>query len=104
VLNNIGSQLSRQQLLEALIDPSARLAPGYGQVSVTLKDGRKLEGTLREETAAVLAIEDITQGLQRVNVSDVATRTNGVSAMPNMGMLLTPREIRDVVEFLTTLK
>jgi hypothetical protein len=35
-------------------------------------------------------------------VSDIATRTNGVSAMPDMDLLLTPRQIRDVVEFLAS--
>ena len=99
-LAGVGSRLSRQQLLESLIDPSARLAPGFGQVSITLKNGQKLEGTLREETATAIAVEDPSRGLQRVNVSDIASRTNGISAMPNMGLLLTPREIRDVVEFL----
>jgi len=103
-LIGIGSRLTRAQLLESLIDPGARLAPGFGQVSVTLKNGQKLEGTLREESATALAIEDATRGLQRVQVSEIATRTNGVSAMPNMALLLTPAQIRDVVEFLATQK
>jgi putative heme-binding domain-containing protein len=103
-LVGIGSRLTRQQLLESLLDPSARLAPGFGQVSVTLKDGQKVEGTLREESATALAIEDASRGLQRVQVSEIASRTNGMSAMPPMGLLLTPREVRDVVEFLASQK
>jgi putative heme-binding domain-containing protein len=103
-LAGMGSRLTRQQLLESLILPSARLAPGYGQVSVTLKNGQKVEGTLREESAEAIAVEDTTRGLQRLQVTDIATRTNGVSAMPPMNLLLTPREIRDVVEFLATLR
>ena len=103
-LAGVGSRLTRQQLLESLIMPSARLAPGYGQVSVTLKNGQKMEGTLREESTTTIAIEDTTRGLQRIPVADIATRTNGVSAMPPMNLLLTPREIRDVVEYLASLK
>ena len=57
-LAGVGSRLTRQQLLESLIAPSARLAPGFGQVSVTLKNGQKVEGTLREESATTIAIED----------------------------------------------
>ena len=102
--SGVGSRLTRQQLLESLILPSARLAPGYGQVSVTLKNGQKMEGTLREESATTIAIQDATRGLQQIPVADIATRTNGVSAMPPMNLLLTPREIRDVVEYLAGLK
>ncbi|MGB6152913.1 MAG: HEAT repeat domain-containing protein, partial [Pricia sp.] len=49
-LENIGNILSREQLLESLIEPSARLAPGYGSVALTLKDGQKVNGILEEET------------------------------------------------------
>jgi putative heme-binding domain-containing protein len=103
-LAGVASRLTRQQLLESLIAPSARLAPGYGQVSVTLKNGQKLEGMLREESATTIAVEDATRGLQRVQVADIATRTNGASPMPPMNLLLTPREIRDVVEYLSSLR
>jgi putative membrane-bound dehydrogenase-like protein len=103
-LAGVGSRLTRQQLLESLIDPSARLAPGYGQVTVTLKNGQKIAGTLREESPTAIAIQDPAGELRRVQVADIATRANGVSAMPPMKLLLTPREIRDVVEFLSTLR
>jgi quinoprotein glucose dehydrogenase len=42
--------------------------------------------------------------LQRIAKTDIADRTNPVSAMPPMGLILKPREIRDLVEFLSTLK
>jgi quinoprotein glucose dehydrogenase len=60
-LRGIGSQLTREQILESLVAPSARIAPGFG-----------VEG--------------------------------GPSAMPPMGGILTRREIRDVVEFLSNLR
>jgi putative heme-binding domain-containing protein len=103
-LTGVASRLTRAQLLEALITPSARIAPGFGQVSVTLKNGQKLEGMLREESSTTIAVEDSTKGLQRVSKTDIATRTNAPSAMPPMNLLLTPREIRDVVEFLSSLR
>ncbi len=103
-LAGVGSRLTRKELLDSLINPSATLAPGYGQVSVTLKNGQKIAGTLREESATAIAIQDAAGELRRIQVADIATRTNGVSAMPPMNVLLTPREIRDVVEFLGTLR
>jgi putative heme-binding domain-containing protein len=103
-LMGVGTRLTRELIVQSLVDPSAKLAPGFGQVSVTLKNGQKLQGTLREETATAIAVEDATRGLQRVQVSDIASRTNGASAMPDMDLLLTPAQIRDVVAYLMTLK
>jgi quinoprotein glucose dehydrogenase len=40
-MDGIASKLSRQELLESLIDPSKRIAPGYGIVSSTLTMDRK---------------------------------------------------------------
>ena len=39
-LRDVASRLTREQLLEALVDPSARIAPGFGPVQVTLKNGQ----------------------------------------------------------------
>lgn len=58
-LTTIGAQLTREQLVEALLEPSARIAPGYGE---------------------------------------------NVSSMPPMGHILTKKELRDVVEYLASLK
>jgi putative heme-binding domain-containing protein len=102
-LQGIASRLSREQLLEALVDPSARIAPGFGPVQLTLKDGRKVFGTLKDETATHVVV-DPGSGDQRVAKSDIAQRTNGPSAMPSMATLLTRREIRDVVEYLSALR
>jgi quinoprotein glucose dehydrogenase len=103
-LTKIAAQLTREQLVQALVNPSARLAPGFGQVELTLKSGQKLQGTLREETATTLAVDVAGRGVQRVEMEMIASRTNGVSVMPNMSLLLTPSQIRDVVAFLATLR
>jgi putative membrane-bound dehydrogenase-like protein len=103
-LSHIGTTLPRETLLQALIDPSARIAPGYGTVTVTLRNGQTVEGLLREDTASGLVIEDASGTRRQVAAADIAKRVNAPSAMPPMGALLTPAEIRDVVELLTTLK
>ena len=101
-LSGIASRLTREQLLEALVDPSARVAPGFGPVQLTLKDGKKMFGTLKEETATHIVVD--ASGDQRVAKSDIAQRTNGPSAMPSMATVLSRREIRDLVEYLSTLR
>jgi len=101
-LSGVASRLQREQLLEALVDPSARIAPGFGPVQLTLKNGKKVFGTLKDETPTHVVVD--AGGDQRVPKADIAARVNGPSAMPPMGTLLTRREIRDVVEYLSTLK
>jgi len=102
-LREVAGRLTREQLLESLIDPSARIAPGFGAVQVTLKNGQGVFGTLREETNAYIVV-DAGTAPRRIMKTDIARRTNGPSAMPPMGSVLTRREIRDVIEYLSTLK
>jgi putative heme-binding domain-containing protein len=101
-LRGIASKLKREQLLESLVDPSARISPGFGPVQVTLKNGQRMFGTLREETSTYIVVDAGTP--KRVVKADIAKRTNGPSAMPVMATVLSRREIRDVVEYLSTLR
>ena len=104
-LSKIGAVLSREQLVQSLLEPSARIAPGFGTVGVTLRNGQRIDGTLRDETGTHLAILTGTPPAeQRIAKADVTDRTNPVSAMPPMGAMLKPRELRDLVEFLAVLK
>jgi quinoprotein glucose dehydrogenase len=102
-LNGIASRLSREQLLEAVINPSARIAPGYGSATIELRDGGSLSGIIQSETDTelVLKVGDDEKTLRK---NQIAKRTNDPSSMPPMTALLTKREIRDVVSFLATLK
>lgn len=103
-LAKIGGILSREQILQSLIEPSARLSPGYGTVSLTLKDGQEVTGTLAKENAEELVITTSDAEPLVIPVSRIAKRENMPSSMPAMGTLLSKREIRDVVEFLSSLK
>ena len=49
-LSGVATRLTRDQILESLLEPSARIAPGYGTVGITLKNGTRVDGTLRDET------------------------------------------------------
>jgi putative membrane-bound dehydrogenase-like protein len=103
-LDGIAGRLDRQELLQALVEPSARLAPGFGSVALTLGNGQRLEGVLHEETGTTLTMEDGANVRHRIEKSLILSRTNLPSAMPPMGAILTAAELRDVVEYLGTLK
>jgi quinoprotein glucose dehydrogenase len=103
-LTHIGDALTREQLLQALVEPSVRLAPGYGTVSLTLKDGQIVNGTLAKESAEELTITTSDAEPLVIPVARIAKRENMPSGMPPMGSILSKREIRDLVEFLVNLK
>ncbi len=104
VLADIGSKLTREQLLEALIDPSARLSPGFGNVMLTLDDGAKISGILLEERKDELLLNAGEPEPLHIALSRVKNRENLPSGMPPMGTIMSKREIRDVIEFLANQK
>jgi putative heme-binding domain-containing protein len=103
-LNGVASRLTREQLLEAVVNPSARLAPGYGMVNLKLKNGKSIGGILKEDAKEKLTLKVGNRPDTVIMVNDIAQRTNAASSMPPMRLLLTKKEIRDVVSFLATLK
>tara|TARA_R110000868_G_scaffold161699_4_gene392494 strand:+ start:9555 stop:12974 length:3420 start_codon:yes stop_codon:yes gene_type:complete len=103
-LDNIGNLLSREQILEALINPSARLSPGYGMVTVTLKDGQTVTGILEEETNDELILKTSDAEPMEIALSRIEKRQNMASGMPPMGTIMSKREIRDVIEYLSGMK
>lgn len=103
-LDGIADKLTREQLLEALIDPTARLAPGYGNVTLTLNDGQVVTGLLEEETEDELILRTSAAEPLEVNRSRITKRENMTSSMPPMGRIMSKRELRDLIEFLSNLK
>ena len=103
-LENIGNILSREQILEALIEPGARLAPGYGSVTLTLKDGSKVSGILEAETDEELTLKTGEAEPLDIHISRIEKRENMPSAMPPMGRMISKRELRNLIEYLANLK
>ena len=104
-LTRIGATLTRDVLVQALLEPNARIAPGFGSVIVTLRSGERLDGTLRGESATELILLSGTPpAVRHVAKADIASRTDPVSPMPPFGQILKLREIRDLVEFLSNLR
>lgn len=103
-LAKIGNTLSREQILQALVEPSARLAPGYGMVILTLKDGQSISGILMEENAHELILKTSEAEPLKIAATRISKRDNVPSSMPSMGHIMSKREIRDMVEFLSNLK
>lgn len=104
-LSNVGQLYDRQYLLESIVDPNARIAPGHGIISLVMKDGSMVAGKLMEDTDEAVTVADLASGESRTYPrSSIQTSTRPISTMPPMGVILNKREIRDLVAFLESLK
>ncbi|UTF59361.1 HEAT repeat domain-containing protein [Gilvimarinus sp. DA14] len=99
-LTDIGSRLTREQLLEAMVDPGARIAPGFGNTTVTLKDGSVVEGMFAAEADASITVKSSDGKEHTIARSDIAEQTFSPSGMPPMGLMLEKGQLRDLVEYL----
>ncbi len=102
-LTHIGSQLNRKELMESLVNPSKRLAPGYGSFILSLKNGEKVSGTLVKSGSDSLFLRLASEEIKGLSLDDIEKQEPGPSAMPSMQHILNLSEIRDLVEFLTSL-
>ena len=103
-LSQLAARSPREHFLESLIDPNAKLAPGFGSVSYVLTDGRVVSGTLKAEDAKQVTVVTPEGKSVVIPVSEIDERTAAKSAMPPVGPILKLSEIRDVIEYLATLR
>lgn len=108
--SNVGPALAkvgakgRDYLLESIVLPQAKIAPGFGMMTVTKKDGSIVAGAPKSEDASRLVVLMPDGKEQAIPFAEITSRTPVISSMPPMGAILKPSEIRDLVEFLSGLK
>lgn len=104
-LDGLASRATREHLLESIVFPNAQIATGYESTLVTTRSGGLFAGVVRKETEASLTLLTPDEGEVTLDKKDVRTRNRGPSGMPEgFGEVLTRFELRDLVEFLGTLK
>ena len=104
-LKGIASRRTREYILESIVYPNKHFAEGYESLIVTLKNGTTYAGTAKSETAAQIELNSPEDGLVKINKAEIQTRERGLSGMPEeIRQVLTKHELRDVVEFLGSLK
>jgi quinoprotein glucose dehydrogenase len=101
-LSIIGKQ-HENHILESIVAPGAIVAPGYGMITVTKKDDSIVAGLFLKDNGKVLHIK-VGDKIQKVKSSDVKSKTQPVSAMPPMALMVKKTEIRDIVAYLKTLR
>ncbi len=104
-LTGIASKRDRAYFLESIVTPNASIAPGFESVLITRRDGLPVVGIVRSETATELVILSPEDGLVTVKQADVLARAKSASGMlEGVADAIGARDLRDVVEYLATLK
>lgn len=102
-LTDVGRRLTRAQILESLIAPNAEVTAGFGSVVATMNDETVHAGILAEAGETIVKLITGDGSVLMLQRTAIATLSTPVSSMPPMGTVLTRRELRDLVQFLTTL-
>ncbi|HXD89114.1 MAG TPA: PVC-type heme-binding CxxCH protein [Urbifossiella sp.] len=95
---------TREFFLESLLTPNAKIAPGFGTVTLVLADGRTVSGVVVSEDKKAITLQYPDGKKESIALGDVERRAAAASPMPSVEQSLSPREVRDLIEYLTTLK
>ncbi|WP_435005628.1 HEAT repeat domain-containing protein [Tundrisphaera lichenicola] len=105
-LSGVAVKYPREELVNSILFPSARISSGYEPVVVAIADGRVLTGLIKSDTDEGLEIEDADAKRIKIPKADIEVRkASDVSLMPN-GIVegITPQDFADLIAYLETLK
>jgi len=104
-LQGLGARQDAKYILESIVNPSAKLTPGYSPIAVTMDDGAIVSGMLMKETETEVVVRNMeTEENTVLKRENIATLPPAMSTMPPMGLILDKSQIRDLVAYLASLK
>jgi putative heme-binding domain-containing protein len=105
-LSSVGAKYPRDELIAAVLYPSAKIASGYEPATLALADGRVVTGIVRGETPDAVEIQDAEAKLLRIKKDEIEERKRSdVSLMPNgLAQGLSTQDFADLIAYLETLK
>jgi len=105
VLDAVGGQKTRDYLLESIVIPNKDIAQGFAQSIFLMQSDAVETGRVEKEDDKQVVIVLADGNRKTLAKADIKGRKLGLSAMPEDEVKrLTKRELRDVVEFLASLK
>lgn len=104
-LTGIADKKDRAYFLESIVLPNAKIAESFQMLIVTMQNGDIQAGLIQSENDAELVLQALGTPPVTLKKSEIKTREIAPSGMPpNLAELLTKREIRDIIEYLASLK
>jgi quinoprotein glucose dehydrogenase len=107
-LGDVALRRDRRFLLTSILDPNRDVLDGYKHEILETKTGEVFDARILKDAGESLEVEIVRDGetkTRTVAKSDLAARKPGLSSMPqDVSKDLSPRQLRDLVEFLATRK
>jgi quinoprotein glucose dehydrogenase len=104
-LNGLVTKQSIHYILESILYPNNAIAEGYESVLIETKDDNFYAGVIKEEDGDKIILNSPEDGILTLKKSNIASREKGLSGMPEgLYLMLSKRELRDLVAFLGSLK
>lgn len=104
-LEGLATRATPDYILESIVTPNAKIAPGFENLMIEKTDGTWVAGMIKSENDQELVINSPEDGLVTVKRAEVKTRERGASGMPEgMGQILSRQNLRDLLAYLSTLK
>ncbi|MDB6016640.1 MAG: hypothetical protein JWR19_1129 [Pedosphaera sp.] len=108
-LTGIITRHDREYIMESVLYPNKQIAPGFESVLVKMKNEQVYAGVLKSETVDELvlnaSIDDGTFQIIKLKKADIFSQQKSQSAMPEgLGNMLSKQDLRNLVEFIATVK
>ena len=105
-LTKVATRLNRHDLIESIVEPSAKMDPKYLTEIIRTTDEEIITGFIMSETKTEITLA-LPEGKKRtIKVEDIEERKVAKqSSMPeNLGGTIAPTEFLDLIEYMTSLK
>ncbi len=105
-LSSVGAKYPKDEVIQSVLYPSAKISSGYEPVVVALADGKVMTGIIKGETADAIELDDAEGKRTRIAKDDIEERKRAdVSLMPNgLAEGLSTQDFADLIAYLETLK
>lgn len=103
-LSKVAQDKSREYLLESIVLPNKNIARGYETTILETDDGQTIAGIVQQEKHGVVELLTAEGKTLSFTEDEIEARTTGKSAMPEVLPHMTLFDLRDLVEYMATLK
>ncbi|MCU1235393.1 MAG: ccoP2 [Candidatus Solibacter sp.] len=103
-LTRVGAGRSYEFLKQSLLNPSADITPGGDGVTVTTVDGRRVTGIRINEDSFTLQLRDQSQKFITFDKSEIRQVTHEKKSLMPTYSSLPPRDLEDLLAYLSTLR